>query len=177
MSNAVAPDSSVCHGGQSEQELDSGRRLAAAMFGIGKQQGRLMHRMSRAGIDKSAVILLKTLAAQGPLRSSALAAAVHSDPSTISRQIATLVRHGLVIRQADPEDGRASVLVPTEAGLDLLEEQRRRLGLVLARVVQDWEPEELTRFLELLERFVADHERALPEMINECAVARSEGEN
>jgi hypothetical protein len=33
-------------------------------------------------------------------------------------------------------------------------------------------------FLDLLERFVADHERHLPTMINECVVnARSEGEN
>ena len=43
----------------------------------------------------------------------ALAAAVHSDPSTVSRQVAALVRAGLIERQADPEDGRASVLVPT----------------------------------------------------------------
>jgi hypothetical protein len=29
----------------------------------------------------------------------------------------------------------------------------------------------------LLERFVADHERALPNLMNECVKARSEGEN
>jgi hypothetical protein len=45
-------------------------------------------------------------------------------------------------------------------------------------VVQQWAPEDVDRFLDLLERFVADHERQLPSMINECVAfaARSEGE-
>lgn len=158
-------------------DIEAGRRLASAMFALGKQQATLGHKMSRAGVDRSAVMLLKTLVHVGPSRSSALAAAVHSDPSTVSRQIAGLVRDGLVERRADPEDGRASVLVPTEAGLRLLEEQRKRIGLALARVVRQWAPEDLDRFLDLLDKFVADHERHLPAMINECvALARSEGE-
>lgn len=160
-----------------EWEIDAGRRLATAMFALGKQHQALASKMSRAGVDRSAIMLLKTLLMLGPSRSSALAVAVHSDPSTVSRQIATLVRDGLVERRADPEDGRASVLVPTEAGLTLLEEQRRRIGLALARVVRQWEPEDVDKFLELLDQFVVDHERNMPEMINECvALARSEGE-
>jgi DNA-binding MarR family transcriptional regulator len=162
----------------SQRDIDSGRRLAGAMFALGKQQASLGNRMSRSGVDRSTIMLLKTLVVLGPSRSSALATAVHSDPSTVSRQIASLVRDGLVERRADPEDGRASVLVPTEAGIEVLEEQRRRLGLALARVVQQWAPEDVDTFLDLLERFVADHERHLPTMINECVVnARSEGEN
>ena len=160
-----------------QADIDAGRRLASAMFALGKQQATLGHKMSRAGVDRSAVMLLKVLAHGGPCRSSALAAAVHSDPSTVSRQIAGLVRDGLVERRADPEDGRASVLVPTEAGLTLLEEQRKRIGLALAGVVRQWAPEDLDTFMDLLDKFVADHERHLPAMINECvALARSEGE-
>jgi DNA-binding MarR family transcriptional regulator len=160
-----------------QADIDAGRRLATAMFALGKQQATLGHKMSRAGVDRSAVMLIKTLVVLGPSRSSALATAVHSDPSTVSRQIATLVRDGLVERRADPEDGRASVLAPTEAGLKLLEEQRKRIGLALARIVRQWAPEDVDTFLDLLDRFVADHERNLPEMINECvAFARSEGE-
>ena len=159
-------------------EIECGHRLAGAMFALGKQQASLGNRMSKAGVDRSTIVLLKTLVMHGPSRSSELATAVHSDPSTVSRQVAALVRDGLVERRADPEDGRASVLVATERGRELLEEQRRRLGLALARVVREWEPEDLSRFLELLERFVADHERALPMLMDECvAKARSEGEN
>ena len=160
-----------------QADIEAGRRLASAMFALGKQQATLGHKMSRAGVDRSAVMLLKTLAHLGPSRSSALAAAVHSDPSTVSRQIAGLVRDGLVERRADPEDGRASVLVPTEAGLTLLEEQRKRVGLALARVVRQWAPEDLATFLDLFDKFVADHESNLTAVINECvAFTRSEGE-
>lgn len=163
----------------SPRELECGRRLAAAMFAMGKQQGSIGARIAKVGgFDRSAIILLKTLIATGPSRSSALAATVHSDPSTISRQVAALVRHGLVERRADQEDGRASLLAATPAGIALLEEQRRRMGVSLARVVQHWSPDDLDRFVELFERFVDDHETYLPILINECAQwARSEGEN
>jgi len=160
-----------------QSDIEAGRRLATAMFALGKQHAALAQKMSRAGVDRSAVMLIKTLAHMGPSRSSVLAAAVHSDPSTVSRQIATLVRDGLVERRADPEDGRASVLAPTEAGLKLLEEQRRRIGLALARVIRQWPREDVDAFIDLLERFTADHEANLPALITECAgLARSEGE-
>jgi DNA-binding MarR family transcriptional regulator len=163
----------------SQRELECGRRLAAAMFAMGKQQASIGARISKmGGFDRSAIILLKTLVHLGPARSSALAAAVHSDPSTISRQVATLVRDGFVERRADQDDGRASLLAATPAGFALLEEQRRRMGVSLARVIQHWAPDDIEQFVELFERFVLDHERYLPTLINECAHwARSEGES
>jgi DNA-binding MarR family transcriptional regulator len=162
-----------------QQELECGRRLAAAMVAMSKQQASIGARLSKlGGFDRSAIILLKTLISQGPSRSSALANAIHSDPSTVSRQVSALVREGLVERRADQEDGRASLLAVTPAGVALLEEQRRRMGISLARTVQHWTPEDLDRFVELFERFVADHERYLPTLINEYAQwVRSEGEN
>jgi DNA-binding MarR family transcriptional regulator len=161
-----------------EREIECGRRLAAAMFAMGKQQASIGLRIAKVGgFDRSAIILLKTLAHLGPSRSSALATAVHSDPSTVSRQVAALVRDGLVERRADQDDGRASLLAATPAGIALLEEQRKRMGISLARVVKSWAPEELERFVELFERFVADNEAYLPTLINECAHwGRSEGE-
>jgi DNA-binding MarR family transcriptional regulator len=171
----VAPGAEAPTAEPTEQDAEVGRRLAGAMFALGKQQASLGHRMSKSGVDRSTIVLLKTMVLHGPIRSSELAAAVHSDPSTVSRQVAALVRDGLAERRADPEDGRASVLAPTESGLRLLEEQRRRLGFALAKVVRQWDPEDVTRFLELFERFVADHERVLPNLLNECAKARSEG--
>src|SRR4051812_7881253 len=146
-----------------QQELECGRRLAAAMFAMSKQQASIGARISKlGGFDRSAIILLKTLVAMGPTRSSALAAAGYSDPSTISRQVAALVRDGLVERRADQDDGRASLVAATPAGIALLEEQRKRMGISLARVVQHWAPDDIERFVELFERFVLDHEKYLP---------------
>jgi DNA-binding MarR family transcriptional regulator len=173
----VAPGMDVRAGELTPDQIETGRRLAGAMFALGKQHASLANRMSRFGVDRSTVMLLKTLVMLGPSRSSELASAVHSDPSTVSRQVAALVRDGLVERQADPADGRASVLAPTQTGLDQLEEQRRTFGLALAGVVRQWDPDDVAHFIELLERFVADHERALPNLMNECVKTRSEGEN
>lgn len=161
-----------------KREIEFGHRIAAAMFAMGKQQATIGARMSKmGGFDRSAIVLLKTLVHQGPCRSSTLASAIHSDPSTVSRQVAALVRDGLVERRADQEDGRASLLAATPAGIALLEEIRSRMGVSLARMVTGWAPEELERFVELLERFVADHEAYLPTLINECVQwARSGGE-
>src|SRR5664279_3483631 len=64
-------------------------------------------------VEWSAHMVLRCLANDGPMRSSALADCLQSDPSTISRQVAAMVKDGLLERRADPEDGRASLLVLT----------------------------------------------------------------
>lgn len=174
----VAQSTQAEVGEPTQREIACGHRIAAAMFAMGKQQATIGARMSKmGGFDRSAIVLLKTLVHQGPCRSSVLASVIHSDPSTVSRQVAALVRDGLIERRADQEDGRASLLAATPAGIALLEEFRSRMGHSLAQVVKGWAPEELERFVELFERFVADHEAYLPTLINECVQwARSEGE-
>src|SRR5215212_4088788 len=53
---------------------------------------------AEGGRDLAALVLLFPLQRLGPLRQSALAEAVHADPSTISRHVALLVDRGLVLR-------------------------------------------------------------------------------
>jgi DNA-binding MarR family transcriptional regulator len=161
-----------------EQEIAFGLRISAAIFGLGKQQATIATKISKlGGADRSALVLLKNLVALGPSRSSVLAAAVHSDPSTVSRQIATLVREGWVERRADQEDGRASLLAATPKGIALLEDFRRRMAHSLARMVRHWPQDKLEQFVDLLDEFVTDHERYLPTLMNECVRwAQFEGE-
>jgi DNA-binding MarR family transcriptional regulator len=113
-------------------------------------------------------MLLASLVCDGPRRASALADAVYSDPSTVSRQVAHLVRTGLVERRSDPEDGRVSVLAATEKGAEVLEEHRRRRNAAISAVVADWPEEDRHQFAALLTRFAADYERRLPEVIATC---------
>ena len=62
------------------------------------------------------------------MRAGALAECMQSDPSTVSRQVAALVKDGLLERRADPADGRASLLVLTEkADAVLADHDRVRL--------------------------------------------------
>jgi DNA-binding MarR family transcriptional regulator len=159
-------------------EIELGGRLGAAMMGLGRQWSAVASQLSKVGIDKTSTILLGALTAIGPVRSSALAEAVYSDPSTISRQVAALVRDGLIERRADPQDGRASLLAVTDRGRERLEQQREQRSCSLARMLAHWSSEDREQFVQLLERFVHDHEAYIPTFVNECAQrARSGGEN
>ncbi|HEY8372358.1 MAG TPA: MarR family transcriptional regulator [Pseudonocardiaceae bacterium] len=129
-------------------------------------------------LERATYSLLTHLAEEGPLRSGALAERCHLDPSTVSRQVAHLVQAGLVERRADPEDGRATLLVVTEAGHARLERGQQLRVRAFAHILRDWSPAERRRFVELFERFVSDFERSLPVLVAELAEgARSGGES
>src|SRR5262249_10205758 len=131
---------------------------------IGTGLTRLIRLVDRAaagradGLDRPSFMLLHTLVCLGPSRVTALAGAVHSDPSTVSRQAAHLVQLHLVERRADPDDGRASLLAITDAGTALLESARRRRDERIAAIVESWSREERAQFAELLDRFTAAYE-------------------
>jgi DNA-binding MarR family transcriptional regulator len=152
-------------------------RLGMALVRMHKMHACVAASMSKTGMDKASFVLLANLNQMGPSRAGALAEAVFSDPSTISRQVATLVKDGLVERRADPEDGRASVLAVTEEGARLLHERRAQRNETLARLFTDWPDEDRVRFIDYFERFVGDYEKALPEFITQSGLGpRSEGE-
>ncbi|MDU0292804.1 MarR family transcriptional regulator [Saccharothrix longispora] len=160
-----------------EDDLVVADRLGTALVRMNRMHACVSSHMSKSGMDKASFVLLASLSRLGPARSSALAEAVFSDPSTVSRQVATLVKEGLVERRADPEDGRASVLAVTDAGGRLLDERRRQRNQALVRLFADWEPQDRLRFIEYFERFVGDYEKALPHFIAESGPGpRSEGE-
>lgn len=113
-----------------------------------------------AEVEWATRLLLQVIGADGPMRASALAASVHSDLSTVSRQSAHLVAEGLLERRADPRDGRASLLALTPAGDEVLAEHGRIRAAFFADVLQGWSEADLARFAALLGRFTADYERA-----------------
>jgi DNA-binding MarR family transcriptional regulator len=113
-------------------------------------------------IEVAAYGIIFRLLSDGPMRSGALAGALYSDASTISRQVAGLVRRGLIERRADPADGRASVLVVTEAGRELAVQLRQHRIDVLDRILAGWDPDDRAQLGTLLRRFVDDYEAARP---------------
>jgi DNA-binding MarR family transcriptional regulator len=109
-------------------------------------------------VERATYHLLVHLVKDGPRRASALAEAVHSDPSTISRQIGQLVRLGLVERTADPEDGRATLLAATAEGRRVFEENRRMRNERFAELLADWPVADRHELCRLLGRFTTDFE-------------------
>jgi DNA-binding MarR family transcriptional regulator len=118
--------------------------------------------LASEGRERAALVLLFPLRRLGPLRQGALAEFVHSDPSTVSRHVATLVERGLVRRVADESDGRASRLVITDAGHtalhDLCAERESRLDQATAA----WSDDDLATFARLFGRLIDDLASTLP---------------
>jgi DNA-binding MarR family transcriptional regulator len=133
---------------------------------VGSQLTRLVRLVERVhaqshgpdSIERATYLLLVHLVKDGPQRASALADAVHSDPSTISRQIGHLVKLGYVERTADPDDGRATRLAATDEGRRVLESNRARRTASIAELLGSWSPADRTTLAELLGRFVTDFE-------------------
>jgi len=148
-----------------EPETRDPRRAAEAavtdgVLSLSRAFRKAKARLEAAGGPESAIWqLLLVVGAAGPMRASALATCVHSDLSTVSRQSGQLVTDGLLRRQADPADGRASLLALTPAGEQVRAEHIRIRNDFFADVLQGWTNDELAQFAGFLGRFAADHER------------------
>ncbi|HEY3632383.1 MAG TPA: MarR family transcriptional regulator [Jatrophihabitantaceae bacterium] len=120
---------------------------------------RLFLAKARYNLEWSSQLLISCVVNEGPVRASVVSEIMEADPSTVSRQVAQLVRDGYLERRADPDDGRASLLVPTERGLQLHREHLRVRNAHFARMLGEWDEGDLRRFSELLRRFTADYEK------------------
>ena len=110
-------------------------------------------------VESATHLLLHTVEAEGPMRASALAASVHADLSTVSRQVTALVGRGLLERRADQRDGRACVLAVTDAGRAAIAEHERGRQAFFDEVLADWNADELRQFGQQMERFTAAYDR------------------
>jgi DNA-binding MarR family transcriptional regulator len=93
-----------------------------------------------------------------PRRVSMLAECVYSDVSTVSRQVTTLVSHGLLDKLADPHDGRAWVVSLSAEGAELVERLKTGRAEWFRQTLKDWDPAEAEAFGDFLERFAASFE-------------------
>jgi DNA-binding MarR family transcriptional regulator len=116
--------------------------------------------VAASDVEWSAHLLLKQIRTDGPTRAATLSDALHSDPSTVSRQVAALVKDGLLERRSDPADGRASLLALTpKAEVVLAEHDQIRLER-FAEMLDGWTDTDLRHFAEMLSRFSDSYESA-----------------
>ena len=73
----------------------------------------------------------------------------------------------MVERQADPRDGRASVLAVTDAGRAMVDRMRQRRTANLSRIIDDWPLDDQKNFVRLLGKFIDGYAAHRPEMISE----------
>ncbi|MFD0485054.1 MarR family winged helix-turn-helix transcriptional regulator [Kineococcus sp. GCM10028916] len=146
------------------------QQLAALSDEVSRQV-RALHslkaRMARgqSEVERAMHVVLFVLADAGPLRVSALAERLGTDPSTTSRQTGELVKRDLLRKLPDPDDRRASLLAVTDAGHDVVATMKQRRHEQLAAAVDGFDARELTVFTSLLARFVDGLEGAHPECL------------
>jgi DNA-binding MarR family transcriptional regulator len=111
-------------------------------------------RLDRAG----AAALYKLHLHGDSTRVTALAEMLDVDAPTVTRKIQQLERDGLVVRQADPDDRRASLISLTPAGRRTLQRVLKARRAWLERLLEGWDDTDLARFGSLLGRFSASLE-------------------
>jgi DNA-binding MarR family transcriptional regulator len=107
---------------------------------------------SAGGLDKASLMLLWPLR-DGPKRVRDLADAKGVDQSTVSRQVAQLVKVGLVRRDSDPGDRRASLLVLTDRGREMCQEMIDARRQAIADALADWADDRIGQFAGLFRDF------------------------
>lgn len=88
------------------------------------------------------------------LRMSEFADALRVDPSTATRSIARLERHGLAERVAVEGDKRIVTARATAEGQRMVKQVSRLRAVGMQRLLEPFDTDERERFAEFLERFV-----------------------
>ncbi|MEU9088856.1 MarR family winged helix-turn-helix transcriptional regulator [Streptomyces sp. NPDC087901] len=100
-------------------------------------------------------------------RATDLAAHYMLDKSTVSRQIGTLEKLGLVERHPDPDDHRIQVLHPTEAGARALTSTQASRRAAYKERLAEWTADDLARFAAYLLRYNSTSSSSSPETPND----------
>jgi DNA-binding MarR family transcriptional regulator len=161
---------------ESARVSDDVRAVANTFVDFVRTSNRIRSRWLAAAahdVEWSAHVVLKMVASNGPLRASALAECLHSDPSTVSRQVAALVKEGLLERRADPEDGRASLLAITDRAREVLADHEEIRLQHFAEMLAGWSERDLHKFAALLRRFTDDLSRSGDAMLPAPRVSES----
>ena len=95
----------------------------------------LMVRHLARGTSLTSRNVLSALAAEGPCRLTALAAATGIAQPAMTQLVGRLEREGVVVRLIDPEDARATLVAITDAGRALRDELHQSLHERMAELL------------------------------------------
>jgi DNA-binding MarR family transcriptional regulator len=145
---------------RSPNEASDAVRLGIAVSRL-RSRIRIESGLRSTGIPISQLAVLARIINEGPTTASALAAGEHVTQQAIAQSLATLKERGLVEKQADPSDGRKSLVSATASGRELMEtitvSREEWLTQAVDAAVKPEERPLLTEAIELLER-IADVE-------------------
>jgi len=136
---------------------------AAALRDLEAEVGVLIRRVRRVIGERARAVhpellpasylMLSHVRDHGPLRASALACAFDIDKGATSRQVQHLLDLGLLDREPDPEDGRATLLSASADAVHRLERVAVNRSRELDDALADWSADELCRFARNMRRY------------------------
>lgn len=139
--------------GVREEALDRLESEVATLFRRARHVLAVRAAQVHPGLHGASYLVLRWVAEHGPVRAGAIAEEFCVDKASVSRMVQSLTDMGLVTREPDPADGRASLVSATE-------EARTTLGRVDAvrrehfmGQMSDWTTEQLEGFGELFARY------------------------
>ncbi|ALO11013.1 Transcriptional regulator, MarR family [Streptomyces venezuelae] len=128
------------------------RELAVFLRRARAQSGE-MAREVHPELEPAAYGLFVRLDDAGPQRATELAGYFGVGKATMSRQLRALEMLGLVVRDPDPADGRASLVRLTEEGRDRFRHVRDARRERYVRKLVDWDRAEVAELARLLHHF------------------------
>lgn len=135
---------------------DVAMELSTELIQLVKKIEAIRHHSPRvhAGVEPSSYPVIFALRRSGPARISVLAERVHSDVSTVSRQVSNLVCHGLLAKVSDPDDGRAQRVALTDEGTALVQRLQDGRGRWFQEILADWDDTKARDFTRQLHEFI-----------------------
>jgi DNA-binding MarR family transcriptional regulator len=144
----------------SRSDDDTARRIALAWRELRRGAAGAALRSHLLGpdgppLEQAQLDALEILAsAPNGWRMSEFAEALRVDPSTATRAISRLERHGLAERAAGDDDKRIVTARATATGRRMVKSVGRLRAIGMQRLVEPFDPDEREQFAEYLERFV-----------------------
>lgn len=141
--------------GRADQEFLALERELSVILRRARATSGEMAREVHPGLEAAAYGLLVRLESAGRQRATDLAAYFGVGKATMSRQLRALEDLGLVNREPDPEDGRASLVHLTHEGLVRFRSVRDARRARYVRKLADWDRAEVAELARLLHHFNA----------------------
>ena len=135
--------------------MSASEDLVIALYRLGLVQ-RSIARHALAELGSQGFTALAVVDRCGAVRVSEVAEQLSVDLSVASRQVAALVSAGYVEREPDPDDGRATRLKTTEAGVRVLSDSHRRMVATATDALAGWSEDEVAALAKQLERLRED---------------------
>lgn len=117
------------------------------------RRARALSSRIHPGLTLVSYAILDHLREVGGCRGTDLASHFLLDKSTVSRQVATLEKLGLVERSPDPEDQRGQIIHPSETGAELLRKAAEQRHQAFLNRLAHWSDDDVAVFADLLERY------------------------